>query len=494
MNIRPLITICGTTGVGKSNLAIELALHLARNACKNGWKGARIINADSMQVYSGLDIITNKVPVSERKGVEHLLMGFKAPGEQYTVGQWVQDALQMIEETHNRQEIPIVVGGTSYWIQHLMFPNRLTSVGAISNDCGTSTMSPDLISAIVSLPPRLSTLFNDLPVHPPSAAIHPDSAFDLYALLKALDPFVATRWHWKDTRKVLRSLCIIKESGRRASEIIAEQSKTSAILPRFRTLCFWLYAEPPILETRLNERVEKMIKDGLLDEVRSLLEKIVTPPRFVDTDSKTDFTLGIYQSIGFKEFHHYLSSSQPSNKAFLDAVNHMKLSTRQYAKRQISWIRNKLLPAIYSANEVELVSPTYLLDATDMDDRWFDQVRDRAFRLMEDFLSHKDLPDPTSLSENARRMLTVERKPSDPISVLIAKRKLICPICTLQVDRPFMIEEGREWDAHQKTRMHKHLASKKNKEYFVGDPRDEPKGKTTNKSDISIADSRDFFA
>jgi tRNA dimethylallyltransferase len=96
MNALPLIAICGTTGVGKSKLAIELALHLTRDSTRDGWRGARVINADAMQVYRGLDIITNKTPESERQGVEHLLMGFKAPGEQYVVGQWVQDALTVV--------------------------------------------------------------------------------------------------------------------------------------------------------------------------------------------------------------------------------------------------------------------------------------------------------------------------------------------------------------------------------------------------------------
>jgi tRNA dimethylallyltransferase len=91
MALRPLIAIFGTTGVGKSNLAIELALQLSKQ--KSRWKGARIINADAMQVYAGLDVITNKVPEAERHGVEHLLMGFKQPGEQYVVGQWVKDAI-----------------------------------------------------------------------------------------------------------------------------------------------------------------------------------------------------------------------------------------------------------------------------------------------------------------------------------------------------------------------------------------------------------------
>jgi tRNA dimethylallyltransferase len=93
----PLIAICGTTGVGKSRLAIELALRLARQQLSHSqWKGASVINADSMQVYKGLDIITNKVSTRERQGVEHLLMDYKEPGEQYVVGEWVRDAVRAV--------------------------------------------------------------------------------------------------------------------------------------------------------------------------------------------------------------------------------------------------------------------------------------------------------------------------------------------------------------------------------------------------------------
>ncbi|KAG6892050.1 hypothetical protein C0992_002114 [Termitomyces sp. T32_za158] len=84
----------------------------------------------------------------------------------------------------------------------------------------------------------------------------------------------------------------------------------------------------------------------------------------VPGNAETDYTLGIYQSIGYKEFHDYLSAPQPSAAMFDAAVEHMKLSTRQYAKRQVSWIRNKLLPAVHTANTEELLAPTYLLDAT----------------------------------------------------------------------------------------------------------------------------------
>jgi tRNA dimethylallyltransferase len=137
-------------------------------------------------------------------------------------------------------------------------------------------MSPDLASSIASLPPHLLSLYNSLPRQPPSAATDPDAAFDLHALLLILDQSVARRWHWRDTRKVLRSIRVIKESGRRASDIIGDQSNDISksqprsvftfssqwilIVCRFHTLCFWLYAEPSVLDFRLNERVDKMIE------------------------------------------------------------------------------------------------------------------------------------------------------------------------------------------------------------------------------------------
>lgn len=99
--LKPLIVVCGTTGVGKSRLGVELALMLRQEIHQDGsgghqWHGARIINADSMQVYTGMDMITNKIPQPERMGVDHLLMDFKRPGDQYFVGQWVHDAVQVV--------------------------------------------------------------------------------------------------------------------------------------------------------------------------------------------------------------------------------------------------------------------------------------------------------------------------------------------------------------------------------------------------------------
>ncbi|KDQ33701.1 hypothetical protein PLEOSDRAFT_1032942 [Pleurotus ostreatus PC15] len=343
----PVIAICGTTGVGKSQLAVELALHLSKTAPNR----ARIINADAMQCYAGMDIITNKMPEAQRHGVEHLLMGFKQPGEQYVVGQWVQDSMKAIEETHKQNKIPIVVGGTSYWIQHLLFPNRLSQSEL-----------------------HLLDLFNSLPEHPPSASDDPKLALSLHKLLSCLDPKIAMRWHWRDTRKVLRNIEIVRETGRIPSLILGEQSKERvktryAILlfpfnpiliidQRYRALCYWLYAEPEVLNPRLDARIDEMIEAGLLNEIKEMRRIAIAGPNDDTFNRDTDYTLG------YKEFHEYLTTQDPSDRLFLESVDSMKHSTRKYAKRQISWLRNKFLPVVNEANAEGFLTPTYVLDAT----------------------------------------------------------------------------------------------------------------------------------
>ncbi|EIN07657.1 tRNA isopentenyltransferase [Punctularia strigosozonata HHB-11173 SS5] len=496
--LRPLVVICGTTGVGKSKLAVELARALRSSSSSPSnarWRGARVVNADAMQVYHGMDVITNKLPLHEREGVEHALMDFKPPGEQYVVGEWVRDAIQAIDETHARGEVPIVVGGTAYWIQHLLFPERLVSRSPRPDRPGPPTEpSPALAASLASLPPELRELFHDLPEQAPSAADDPDGALRLHRLLSALDPPVARRWHWRDARKVLRSLAIVKEGGRAVSEVLKEQS-ASVSRPRYPTLLFWLYAEPGVLKPRLDARVDEMIKLGLLDEVRALRSR--------PTEGETmDYTLGIYQSIGFREFDAYLSSiasttttssssqeqaqeetemeererehARERERAFAQATDAMKISTRQYAKRQVSWIRNKLLPAIAASNAAAAAAAegeeaprtrAYLLDATELGERWERNVSGRASEILQAFLDGRPLPDPTSLSDAARAMLGAQyQKTTDPTAVLEARRKRVCEVCTPAPDRPVMIEEGDEWETHKRTRAHRRRAAKLERE------------------------------
>nr|GAT57573.1 tRNA isopentenyltransferase [Mycena chlorophos] len=392
-----------------------------------------------MQVYAGLDVLTNKVPEAEQQGVPHLLMGFKHPGEQYLVGQWVKDAINAIDESHRNNQVPIVVGGTSYWMYHLIFPDRLSQHAPIP-------MSDTILASLASLPPELRELFNSLPSQQaPDAALDPDAAARAHRLLQALDPQMAARWHWKDTRKVFRSLCILKDTGRRPSDIVSEQSET-VLKSRYDTLCLWLYAEPTALHPRLDDRVDDMLDRGLLDEVRAL--------RRISEANESDYTLGIYQSIGYREFHGYLTASAPADNMFREAVENMKTSTRQYAKRQISWIRNKLLPAVHAA-EV----PTYLLNATRIDENWANNVRDPAISIARRFLDSVPLPDPSSLSPLAATLLQGNVKSVDPAAVLCAQRKVVCESCTSDASKPFLVEES-QLEAHRHSRSHRRSTKK----------------------------------
>lgn len=470
MALRPVIAICGTTGVGKSKLAIELALKLSEKSDRHGWKGGVVVNADAMQTYKGFNTLTNKVPLGERAGVDHVLMDFKEPTEQYVVGQWIHDATRAISDAHGSKKVPIVVGGTAYWIQHLIFPGRLAvepeQVSHPSSSPSTDSKPPSdgLSSALSQVTPDLRELFDALPETPPSAVDDPGAALALYNLLQALDPLVTARWHWRDTRKVLRNLVIIKESGRKVSEILQEQSAVTP-RPRYDTLFLWLHAEPTELKRRLDTRADEMLHNGLLDEVCEL-SRLQGSPNEARSDtmpsSPLDFTHGVFQSIGFRAFHQYLTDPSPSEVKYQAAVQNLKTANHQYAKRQVSWIRNKLLPTIQASKSSEGTEGVdmYLLDATEPQ-QWTSQVRDAANNLMEGFLKRDTPPDPRTLSSAAQRMLSVPIKATDPTAILLARKKILCPVCTVDEALPVMIEEGSEWEVHARSKVHKRLAAKR---------------------------------
>ncbi|KAF8919505.1 tRNA isopentenyltransferase [Mucidula mucida] len=438
--LRPLVAIIGTTGTGKTKLAVELAKRLATSDVCNG---AEVINADAMQVYAGMDIITNKATAHEMQGVKHHLMAFRQPGQQYTVGEWVSDAMKIIGDLHSQNKVPIIVGGTSYWIQHLIFPGSVNYEEPKTED--SSTISPELAQSLSQLPPELQDLYHTLPET--VSADDDDSALGMYKLLNALDPRMGARWHWNDTRKVLRSLAIIKTSGRLATDRVLNQSQVTHT-PRYRSLLFWLYAKNSAIHPRLDARVDDMLSRGLIDEVRALLDI-----KDSSGNQDLDFTTGIYQSIGYREFYNHLTLPQSSETVLSSAVEAMKISTRQYAKRQVSWIRNKLLPEAQTANRNGKFVSTYLLDVADLDD-WPKSVQAPAFKITEDFLKGTLDLDPQSLSDIAREMLTSPERETDPISRLDARKKIVCPQCTVDKDRPVLIDENL-WDEHQKARVHR---------------------------------------
>jgi len=475
-----VIAVVGTTGVGKSRLAVELALSVKSNPIDRSpgpglWKNGRVINADAMQTYRGLDIISNRMPPEEQCGIDHLLMNIRGVGDDYVVGEWVHDATDLIEESHQRDAVPIVAGGTLYWIQHLLFPERLASDPKNQSKVSADAVlqSPELSAAISTLPEPLLSLYQHLPDRGSVSSMSEENIYNLHELLRRIDPDMAQRWHWKDSRKVLRSLEIIKESGRLASHVMRDQDSTKS-LPKYRALIFWVYANPTLLEPRLDERVDQMVQEGLLREIHEL-RAAATLSDDPEVQSK-----GLFQSIGYKEFEAYFNAcpprsggdstdllvpdpSSPAASLFNEGLAQMKLATRQYARRQAKWLKNKLIPAVTASSSTEANRVwIYLLDASELGDSWELNVRDKAVSLMEQFLSNRDddMPDPQSLSDLAAELLQPQRSTLLPSESLSARRKRVCEICTKDSSRPIMIEEGKEWRAHVKSRGHKNHASR----------------------------------
>ncbi|KAK4702741.1 tRNA dimethylallyltransferase, partial [Phenoliferia sp. Uapishka_3] len=444
-----LVCVVGTTGVGKSQLAIDLALAI---------KSGEIINSDSMQVYNGLDIITNKATKEEMKGVPHHLMGFLEPGQEYKVGDFQRDALEKISELHGKYTLPIVVGGTTYYVQHLIFPNQLVSDATAEplrpttpdtspppsslsflspkSASAISHFPPSLLSRITTLPPELLSLFflhpnlpstsspSSFPPSFPSQLLPPSLqkpeafAAGLYNTLLHVDPFSASRWHWRDIRKVRRALDITWE-GRLWQDVLDAQMVRKDEGARFRTLVFWLYAEPEVLNERLDKRVDKMLELGLLEEIEGLWSSAAAE----NSETSLDYSRGVYQAIGFKEFEPFLSartqrqappppssssatsdakSAPASDPFFKDGLERMKVSTRQYAKKQIKWVKQNLIPAARASADEDVF--VYLLDATNLV-TWDENVRAPALRILASFLANEPLQDPLSLSNLAAHHL-----------------------------------------------------------------------------------------
>jgi tRNA dimethylallyltransferase len=228
----PLVAIVGTTGVSKSRLAVELALHLRRIGesavvPEHGFRGGQVINADAMQVYKGLDLITNKMSTEEQCGIPHHLLGFREPGDQYLVTDWVRDASDCIDKIYTQRELPIVIGGTAYWLQNLILAKKLASLEAIPKGPNSKLVSKILEEKIGNLNPTQKELWDSLPSIAPRAEDEPTVCYSLYGLLQWLDPATAARWHWKDARRVLTSLRVIKEQGMEASKVLAEQESSA---------------------------------------------------------------------------------------------------------------------------------------------------------------------------------------------------------------------------------------------------------------------------
>ncbi len=276
------IIILGPTATGKTRISIELAKHF----------NTEIINADSMYIYRDLNIGTAKPTNSEMSGVTHHLISIVSPTDTFNVSQYRELAESKIKEFQSKKLIPIVVGGTGFYIDSL-----------INNYSYASTSSSDL----------RHELENQLELNGKEY---------IYNKLLSVDPKAAQRLHINDTKRIIRALEINLSSGQNLDAINNEHQP---ILNN--PLLIGLNIDRQELYDRINSRVDSMINDGLIDEVKSLYERGLNPE--INQSMK---------GIGYKEIYQYLSGKIDLN----DAIELIKKHTRNYAKRQITWFkRNK---------------------------------------------------------------------------------------------------------------------------------------------------------
>jgi tRNA dimethylallyltransferase len=270
-----LIVILGPTGSGKSALALTLAEHF------NG----EIINCDSVQVYRGLDIGSAKTPPDQRRRIPHHLLDIAAPEADLTAGAYAQLARNALAQLSARQALPIVVGGTGFYLRSLL----------------------DGLSPAPGRDPALRQRLYKVAVRRPSA---------LHRLLTRRDPPAANRIHPNDHQKLIRAI-----------EISADPAPLSPRQPLtgYSVLKIGLNPPRPELHQRLNQRTIAMFRDGILAETQALLA------------AGLPATAKSLQSLGYKQalrvLTHQLSLEQ--------GIEDCQTKTRQYAKRQLTWFRRE---------------------------------------------------------------------------------------------------------------------------------------------------------
>jgi tRNA dimethylallyltransferase len=275
-----IVILCGPTASGKSALGIALALRFE----------AEIVNADSMQVYRGLDIGTAKPGAEERGLVRHHLLDLVAPDELFNAALYRKAAMPVIAEIGSRGKVPLLIGGTGLYIKTLL--------GGL---LPCAPINPDL----------RQTLQQECREHGPEI---------LYERLKALDPQAALKIHCRDRIRIIRALEIIQSSGRLFSAQVAEHHFQEN---PFQALKVGLHLEREELYQRINQRCLHMIETGLLAETKALLEHGYRP------DLKS------LKSIGYRHMIQYLRGDYSWDRAIFD----FQADTRRYAKRQITWFR-----------------------------------------------------------------------------------------------------------------------------------------------------------
>lgn len=283
MKKKPLVVLTGPTAVGKTKASIGLAKAI----------GGEIISADSMQVYEYMDIGSAKIRPEEMQGVPHYLIDDLKPWDEFHVVRFQQMAKNAMEQIYVNGHIPIVVGGTGFYIQALLYDIDFTG-----------TAQDDTYRA------ELENLVKE------------KGAAYLHNMLRKVDPKSAEDIHANNVKRVIRALEYYRQTGQKMSEHNEEERRKES---PYEFVYFVLNAPREQLYARIDRRVDQMIEEGLVDEVKHLKELGCTKE------------MVSMQGLGYKEILPYLDG-----ECNLDtAVYTIKRDTRHFAKRQLTWFRRE---------------------------------------------------------------------------------------------------------------------------------------------------------
>ncbi len=275
-----ILVIVGPTASGKTRMAVELAQR------HNG----EVISADSMQIYRTMDIGTAKPTKEEMGGVPHHMIDVADPEEDFSVARYVEMAARCVDDVLARGKLPIVAGGTGLYIDSLLSGRTFAS------------FSPD------------SALRGEL-----EQELAEKGGQAMLEALAQMDPEAAQRLHPNDHKRIIRALEVYRSTGK---TITQHNRETQAIPPRYDALTIGLaFQDRQAMWRRIDQRVDEMVAAGLEDEVRRLLTSGISPK------------CTAMQAIGYKEFTQALSGEM----TWQEAADVVKLRSRQYAKRQLTW-------------------------------------------------------------------------------------------------------------------------------------------------------------
>ncbi len=285
-----VLVICGCTASGKSALAVECAKQL----------NTEIISADSMQIYTGMDVGTAKPTLEEMQGIKHRMIDVASPFEKFSVSDYEKMALPIVEDLLKQGKTPIICGGTGFYINSLLYKSQFGNVGA---------------------DPEIRKKLEEFAQEKGKSALH--------GLLVEKDSESAQILHENDVKRVIRALEIYYATGKKKSE------QKDVPIPRFDFVCVSINHERELLYERINQRVDMMASQGLLQEVRGLMSQGLT----LEYQSM--------QGIGYKEVLQGLQEGWTETEIF----ELIKKNTRNYAKRQITFFKRMENHTVLNAGE-----------------------------------------------------------------------------------------------------------------------------------------------